>query len=209
MVMIPPSYSVSAIGLTATTRSSFIKQFHCPEPESGVVCHPFWELVAAAGCPFRCAYCFLQGTLSYVFGHYPLEGAVFENWADMVREVERGLEHPVPRVLVVGELQDGLAFDGAYKRLAGKSLTEMLIPLFAAQQTHRLLFLTKSVLTRYARELPSTDRVIFSWSVNAEEAAHRWETGAPSPSKRLQAAVEMRWGSAKLETASQNLRAVL
>ena len=170
------------------TRSSFIKQFHCPEPECGVVCFPFWELVAAAGCPYQCAYCFLQGTLSYIFGRYPLRGVLFENWPDMLEEVERWLAHPVPRMMVLGELQDGLAFDGAYKRLAGRSLTEMLIPLFAAQKKHKLLFLTKSVLTRYAAALPPSKQVIFSWSVNAEEAAKRWENGAPSPFRRLESA---------------------
>ena len=175
-------------GVAGATRSSFIKQFHCPEEESGVVCFPFWELVAAAGCPYKCAYCFLQGTLSYVFGHYPLQGAIFQNWRDMIAEVERWLECPTPRMLVLGELQDGLAFDGAYKRVAGRSLTEMLIPLFAAQRKHKLLFLTKSVLVRYARAMRPSDQVIFSWSVNAVEAARRWELRAPSPLRRLEAA---------------------
>jgi len=174
------------------SRSSFIKQFHCPEEESGIVCYPFWELVAAAGCPYRCAYCFLQGTLSYVFGRYPLTGAIFSNWRDMLPEVEQWLAHPSPRMMVLGELQDGLAFDGAYKRLAGRSLTEMLIPLFAAQSRHKLLFLTKSVLLRHAKALPPSEQVLFSWSVNAERAAQRWEVGAPSPLRRLEAAKTMK-----------------
>src|SRR5579863_7948958 len=43
-------------------RGQFIKQFTGPEEESRVVCFKFWQLVHASGCPFRCAYCFLQTT---------------------------------------------------------------------------------------------------------------------------------------------------
>lgn len=142
----------------------------------------------AAGCPFSCSYCFLQATPSYVFGHYPIKGAIFGNWQDMIREVENWLEHPVPRMLVIGELQDGLAFDSAYRKVAGKSITEMLIPLFAQQKKHRLLFLTKSTAVSNALKLPPTNQVVFSWSVNAEEAARRWEVGAPAPQRRIEAA---------------------
>ena len=44
------------------------------------------------------------------------------------------------------------------------------------------------MLTRYAAALPPSKQVIFSWSVNAEEAAKRWENGAPSPFRRLESA---------------------
>lgn len=178
-------------GVPAVRRGTFIKQFRSPGRASGIVCFNFWELVVAAGCPFRCSYCFLQATPSYVFGHYPLSGAVFSNWKDMLREVEQWLTAPSPRMLVVGELQDGLAFDGVYRSLAGTALTEMLIPLFARQKRHRLLFLTKSTAIRHALRLPPTQQVVFSWSLNAEEAARRWEIGAPPPARRLDAARRM------------------
>lgn len=172
----------------AVKRSSFIKQFVGPGEGSGIVCFRFWELVVAAGCPYQCSYCFLQATPSYVYGHYPLSGAVFANWEKMLEELRGWLSHPVPRMLLIGELQDGLAFEGAYKRLTGRSLTELLVPLFAAQRRHRLIFLTKSVAVRHLLQLEPTDRVVLSWSVNAEEVGRRWEVGAPLPRKRLEAA---------------------
>ncbi|MEW6726649.1 MAG: SPL family radical SAM protein [Bacillota bacterium] len=178
-------------GLPIVPRTSFIKQFGGPGADSRIICFRFWELVVAAGCPYRCSYCFLQATPSYVFGHYPLQGAIFENWRQMIEEVVEWLKHPLPRMLVIGELQDGLAFDSAYRKVANKSLTEMLIPLFAEQSRHRLLFLTKSTVIENALRLPPTNQVVFSWSVNAEEAARRWEIGAPLPSRRIAAARRM------------------
>ena len=179
-------------GFTVQHRGSFIKQFQRPGGHNSIVCFPFWELVAAAGCPFECAYCFLQATPSYVFKHYPLKGAIFENWREMVAEVENWLEYPKPRMLLVGELQDGLAFEGAYKKYAGESLTEMLVPLFAGQEKHCINFLTKATNIRFIRKMQPTPQVIFSWSVNAEEVGERWERKAPLPSQRLAAAEELK-----------------
>jgi spore photoproduct lyase len=172
--------------VTVLKRGAFIKRFG--GTPKGIVCQRFWQLAAAAGCPFKCSYCFLQATPSYVFGTYPLSGAIFENYPDMIRTIERWLEHPRPRTLVVGELQDGLAFDQAYRSLCGKTLTELLVPLFASQDRHKLVFLTKSVEVHQALRMKPTDRVSFAWSVNSDEAAERWEKGAPPPRSRLEAA---------------------
>jgi len=180
------------VAITITTRNSFIKQFHAQEGDSKIVCFKFWELVSAAGCPYSCSYCFLQATPSYVFKHYPLHGAIFSNWKQMLEEIDIWLKHPTPRMLVVGELQDGLAFDSIYKKQFGISLTEMLIPRFARQDRHQLLFLSKSIDIKNALDLQPTNQIIFSWSVNAEAAARRWEQGAPSPSKRFKAARQMK-----------------
>jgi spore photoproduct lyase len=172
-------------------RGKFIKQFTGPEPDSGVVCFKFWQLVHASGCPYQCAYCFLQTTTFFRFNKEALMGLIYSNWKNMITEVEEWLSSPIPRMLIVGELQDGLAFDSAYASVTGKPLTHHLIPLFAAQNRHRLIFLTKSTLTRNALKLPPTPQVVFSWSVNAEYAARRWELGAPLPSRRFAAASKM------------------
>jgi spore photoproduct lyase len=169
-------------------RGKFIKQFTGPDEGSGVVCFKFWQLVHASGCPFRCAYCFLQTTTFFRFNKAALMGLVYENWTQMIGEVKTWLESPTPRMLIVGELQDGLAFDNAYKVVTGKSLTEHLVPLFAAQDRHRLIFLTKSTLIKHALRMEPTRQVVFSWSVNAEYAGRRWEQGAPSPGRRFDAA---------------------
>ncbi len=172
-------------------RGRFIKQFSGPEADSGVVCFKFWQLVHASGCPFQCAYCFLQTTAYFRFNRAALMGQIYSNHEQMVAEVKKWLAAPVPRMLIVGELQDGLAFDSAYAAVTGKPLTHHLIPLFAAQDRHRLIFLTKSTLVRHALKLPPTPQVVFSWSVNAEYVARRWELGTPPPESRFRAAERM------------------
>lgn len=172
-------------------RGQFIKQFTGPDKDSGVVCFKFWQLVHASGCPFKCAYCFLQTTTYFRFNKAALMGQVYGNWEQMIEEVNDWLSCPTPRMLIVGELQDGLAFDSAYAAVTGKPLTHHLIPLFAAQKRHRLIFLTKSTLIKHARKLEPTPQVVFSWSVNAEYVGRRWEQGAPLPSSRFVAAAKM------------------
>jgi spore photoproduct lyase len=182
---------LAAPAFPVATRGKFIKQFTGPESDSGVVCFKFWQLVHASGCPYQCAYCFLQTTTFFRFNKEALMGLIYSNWDKMLREVEEWLASPVPRMLIVGELQDGLAFDSAYAKVTGKPLTHHLIPMFAAQDRHRLIFLTKSTLTRNALKLAPTRQVVFSWSVNTEYAAERWEMGTPSPTRRFGAAARM------------------
>jgi spore photoproduct lyase len=121
-----------------------------------------------------------------------LYGLVYTNVDDMVEELEDWLQDAVPKMLIVGELQDGLVFDTAFKKVTGKPLTHWIVPLFATQKRHRLIFLTKSVEIQHALKLEPTDRVVFSWSVNAEEVACQWEHGTPLPSKRFAAAEKMK-----------------
>ena len=104
-------------------------------------------------------------------------GQVYGNWQQMIDEVKDWLTCTTPRMLIVGELQDGLAFDSAYAAVTGKALTHHLIPMFAAQKRHRLIFLTKSTLIKHALKLEPTPQVVFSWSVNAEYVGRRWEIG--------------------------------
>lgn len=172
--------------------SKFIRRFAGPGEDSSIVCFKFWQLVPAGGCPYRCAYCFLQTVPWFRFNPDQLYGLVYTNIDDMIEELKEWLDDPVPKMLIVGELQDGLVFDTAFKKVTGKPLTHWIIPMFAKQKRHRLIFLTKSTEIQHALELEPTDRVVFSWSVNAEEVAQKWEHGTPLPSKRFEAAEEMK-----------------
>jgi spore photoproduct lyase len=178
--------------LTKSRSSNFIRQFGGPGEDSQIVCFRFWQLVVAGGCPYRCAYCFLQTVPWFRFRPDELYGLVYTNVQDMLSEVVEWLKDPSPKMMIIGELQDGLVFDAAYKKVNGKPLTHLLIPLFAAQKRHRLIFLTKSTQIQHALELEATPQVVFSWSVNAEEVARKWEHGTPLPSQRFAAAEKMK-----------------
>jgi spore photoproduct lyase len=178
--------------LTGRRASNFIRRFSGPGEESGIVCFKFWQLVPAGGCPYRCSYCFLQTTPWFRFNPDQLYGLVYTNTEDMMKELDLWLKDPVPKMLIVGELQDGLVFEKAYKRVTGKPLSHWLVPRFAAQNRHRLIFLTKSTQIEDALELEPTPQVVFSWSVNAEEVAAKWEHGTPLPSERFIAAQKMK-----------------
>jgi spore photoproduct lyase len=178
--------------LTGRRGSSFIRRFGGPGEGSGIVCFRFWQLVPAGGCPYRCAYCFLQTTPWFRFNPDQLYGLVYTNVDDMMKELDAWLADPIPKMMIVGELQDGLVFEKAYRKVTGKPLSHWIVPRFAAQSRHRLIFLTKSTQIDHALELEPTRQVVFSWSVNAEEVAARWEHGTPLPSQRFEAARRMK-----------------
>ena len=178
--------------ITGRRASHFIRRFAGPGEGSGIVCFRFWQLVPAGGCPYRCAYCFLQTTPWFRFNPDQLYGLVYTNVDDMLRELDAWMEDPIPKMMIVGELQDGLVFDGAYKKVTGRPLTHWIVPKFAAQSRHRLIFLTKSTEIKYALDLKPSRQVVFSWSVNAEDVSSQWEHGAPSPSQRFAAAEQMK-----------------
>lgn len=178
--------------LTGQRASQFIRQFAGPGKGSGIVCFKFWQLVPAGGCPYRCSYCFLQTVPWFRFNPDQLYGLVYTNVDEMTSELDKWLEDTTPKMMIVGELQDGLVFDSAYKKVTGKPLTHWIIPKFAAQSRHRLIFLTKSTQIQHALELKSSSQVVFSWSVNAEAVSKRWEHGTPPPSERFAAARKMK-----------------
>lgn len=178
--------------LTKTRGSKFVRQFGGPGDDTQIVCFKFWQLVVAGGCPYRCSYCFLQTVPWFRFRPEELYGLVYTNVSDMIAEVQEWLADTRPKMMIVGELQDGLVFDSAYKKVNGTPLTHLLIPLFAAQKKHRLIFLTKSTQIRHALELQPTPQVVFSWSVNAEYVGKTWEHGTPPPSERFDAAERMK-----------------
>ncbi len=156
-------------------KSSFVRYFDKTPP--GIVCPHFFILAHANGCIYRCAYCYLQLTF-----RGDVRATIFTNRADLLADVRRFLARPEPSTLNAGELSDALATDDR------TGLTKDLVPLFAAQERHALILLTKSANVENLLELEHNGRTIVSFSVNAEEVAARYEPGAPSPAARVAAA---------------------
>jgi len=143
---------------------------------STIVCPHFYELNWGYGCPFSCAYCYLQGTLrgQKYPRHKPLNHIFFT--------LDQVFNDKLPAsVFNSGELTDSLAFP---------SIMEKIVDKFEEQDQHKLLILTKSsnikVLLKKLRR-----QTIVSFSINASEVAARWEKGCPAPEKRIAAAKDV------------------
>jgi spore photoproduct lyase len=155
-------------------RSRFIRYFDKTPP--GIVCPHFYILAHANGCVYNCAYCYLQLTF-----RGQVRQTVFTNRDAMFAEVRQFLARAEPSALNAGELSDALAVD----HLTG--LSRRLVPMFAAQDRHTLILLTKSANVDNLLGLEHNRRTVVSFSVNAPAVAAAFEPGAPPPAARVAA----------------------
>jgi DNA repair photolyase len=178
---------------TARRAGTFIKQFVGPG-DNHIICFKFWQAVVASGCPGECSYCFLQTQYPYRSGTYDIKGTIFENLEDMVPEAQRWLKQETPAGLIIGENQDGLAFEGPYKKQLGVTPLELLIPLFNNQNPtgHMLIILSKFTSTQYAEAFGPSPNVVFSWSLSLPTISDNYEKKVASLDARLNKAAEMK-----------------
>jgi DNA repair photolyase len=179
--------------LITRRNSPFIRQFSGPG-DNEIVCFKFWQAVVASGCPGECSYCFLQTQHPYRNGLYDVKGTLFENLSSIVRETRQWLQQPVPAGLIVGENQDGLAFEKPYKRLLGVTPLELLIPLFKNENPvgHTLIVLSKFTSTEYAEAFGPSPYVVFSWSLSLPTISRQYEKKVAPLEGRLKKAREMK-----------------
>lgn len=180
--------------LIAERKGGFLKQFAGPG-ENRIICFPFWQAVIASGCPGECAYCFLQTQTPYRTGAYELKGTLFTNLREIVPETRFWLlRQQRPAGLIVGENQDGLAFEQPYKRLLGVTPLELLIPLFTDENPHghTLIILSKFVSTEYAEALGPSPHLVFSWSLSLPSISRRYEKKVSPLETRLRKAEELK-----------------
>ncbi|MCL6451744.1 MAG: hypothetical protein K6T75_10670 [Acetobacteraceae bacterium] len=156
-----------------------------PAPSSprDVVCPHFLELKWATGCPFRCAWCYLQGTLRF------LPAGTRPRVKDLSRveaHLRAFLEHAEgpAELLNTGELSDSLMWEKD-----GQAFSRMLVRALRAHGSgHRALLVTKSCRIENLLADPAPDALVVSFSLNAHAVARRWERGAPPVALRIDAA---------------------
>mgnify|MGYP001072642199 CR=1 FL=1 len=141
-----------------------------------IVCPHFWELRWAFGCPFDCAYCYLQGT-----GRGNKKPR-YRPPIKVIKAINKAFRHKYfvnhPSIFNSGELSDSLMNPANMKQIAD---------LFETQSKHKLLLLTKSDRVEWLVREPRK-QTIASFSLNVTEVWKRWEKGTPSPQKRIDAA---------------------
>jgi len=174
-------------------KSPFVRQFSGPGKDE-IVCFQFWQAIVASGCPGECAYCFLQTQFPYRRGLYELKGTLFKNLPDIVPEALAWLNQPCPAGLIIGENQDGLAFEKPYKRLLGVTPLELLIPLFNERNPvgHTLIILSKFTSTEYGEAFGPSPNVVFSWSLSLPSISERYERKVAPLAGRLAKAAAMK-----------------
>ena len=144
---------------------------------SSIICPHFWQLNWAYGCPFNCAYCYLQGTLRGKKQPWHKKVShVFKALDKAFHDSEIGLLEPA--IFNSGELTDSLAFP---------KIMEKIVDKFEEQQLHKILLLTKGDNVDFLANTPRK-QTIYSFSLNADIVAKKWEFGTASPEKRIDAA---------------------
>jgi len=168
--------------VTRVNDGSIIVRFDkTPSPKSliDVVCPHFVELKWAYGCPYDCSWCYLKGTFRF---HPNGKAPVIKNYDKIELHTRTFLEEvETPEILNTGEIADSLMFEHS-----DKPFSKFIIPMFEAQNNHKVLFLTKSSDIKNLLEMPSHHQVIMSFSLNAIPVADKWEK-APKILKRLEA----------------------
>lgn len=147
----------------------------------GIVCEPFYAVSYYIGCPYKCAYCYLQGTFR---GH--VDPVVYTNRVKLLEELDEWLKQDGHLRLNAGEIEDSLALDGKIP------LVNDLVTRFAAQDRHKLLLVSKSVNVQNLLRLNPRGQVIVAFSVNAPNVSKRFELGAPPPLERVKAAAKVK-----------------
>jgi len=162
---------------------SIIKRFDKTPPaikQTNVVCPHFLELKWAYGCPFDCAWCYLKGTFRFLpTGTKP----VIKDYKKIELHTRRFLsELTTPEILNTGEIADSLMWEAS-----SKPFSKFIVPMFEQQNKHKVLFVTKSDNIKNLLEINPHKQVIVSFSLNEDEVARRWERGAPSVDRRIEA----------------------
>jgi spore photoproduct lyase len=144
-----------------------------------IVCPHFWELRWAFGCPFDCAYCYLQGTGR---GN---KNPKYRPINKVIKAIDQAFKHEYfmkhSSIFNSGELSDSLMNPTNMKQIAD---------LFETQNRHKLLLLTKSHRVEWLTQEPRK-QTIASFSLNAHEIWERWEKRASSPQQRINAAKQL------------------
>jgi DNA repair photolyase len=135
-------------------------------------------LAAIQGCPWRCAYCFLQGYLEEA------ATTLFTNTADLEEEIHRFLHGGSARgarlhAAHLGEIVPWEDWTG---------LCGWLVDRFRDSPETRLELRTKTDRCDDLLACEPPPHVVLSWTLSPASFAKRMERGAPGPSGRIEAA---------------------
>ncbi len=149
-------------------------------PDNRLMCPHFKRLkLASNGCFYRCDWCYLKLTFR---GQRPFI-SVRVQYDKIKRSLQRTLAATgSPIFFNSGELADSLSMEDLTR--AGQTF----IPWFGQRENGYLFMLTKSDNVDDILNLPHNGHTVIAWSMNNELISQKFEIGAPSFERRLEAA---------------------
>jgi len=149
-------------------------------PDDRMVCPHFARLkLASNGCFYQCDWCYLKLTYRVAFPYITVR-AQYDRIKDQLKK--RLSVSGSPIIFNSGELSDSLSMEHLTR--AGREF----IPWFGQQKNGYLYMLTKSDNVDEILGLPHNGHTIIAWSMNNQIVSEKFEIGAPSFERRLQAA---------------------
>lgn len=153
-----------------------------PRAGSDVVCPHFLELKWGTGCPYSCAWCYLQGTFRFFDYKTRPRPKPYDRLEKHLLAFFDG-DGVRPELLNSGELCDSFMMEGSKQ-----PFTTFVMNLFDMQARHRILFVTKSTRIENLMSVPNVGQAVVSYSLNSNRVSGRWEVGAPTVKDRIEAA---------------------
>jgi spore photoproduct lyase len=152
-------------------------------PDDRMLCPHFDRLkLASNGCFYQCDWCYLK--LTYRANQPYITIRVQHD--EIKRQIQKRLrESALPIMFNSGELADSLSLE----HLTGAMRT--FIPFFGQSGNGYLFLLTKSDNVDCILDLPHNGHSIVTWSMNNEDVSRKYEIGAPSFERRIEAAYKV------------------
>ena len=149
-------------------------------PDDRLMCPHFARLkLASNGCFYMCDWCYLK--LTYRAEHPFITVRV--QYEKIKNQIQKRLSKSnTPIIFNSGELADSLSME----HLTG-AMREF-IPWFGQSNNGYLFLLTKSDNADDILDLPHNGHTVIAWSMNNEYVSGKFEIGAPSFDRRLEAA---------------------
>jgi spore photoproduct lyase len=152
-------------------------------PDDRMICPHFERLkLASNGCFYQCDWCYLKLTYRAAFPFITIR-AEYDKIKERIRK--RLNQSNAVTMFNSGELADSLSME----HLTGAA--REFIPWFGDTDNGYLFMLTKSDNVDDILDLPHNSHTVIAWSMNNEAVSRKYEIGAPSFDRRLEAAYKV------------------
>ena len=149
-------------------------------PDDRILCPHFDRLkLASNGCFYQCDWCYLKLTYRAAFPFITVRVEYDKILDQLCKKLSAS---PAPIIFNSGELADSLSLE----HLTGAA--RKFIPWFGATENGYLFMLTKSDNVDDILDLRHNGHTIIAWSINNIDVSRKFEIGAPTFDRRLNAA---------------------